>query len=211
MGPYIGIVIFSAIVIGIAVASFSWFSHSRRGWEQLAVERGFSLRGSYFSPVLEGRYGGVEVEVRLERRRVGRNDQRYTRYRVEIGAPMPAGFCVRKEGLLQLLGKVVGIHDDIQVGNPELDDALMITGDDMVRIIRLLNISEVGAAVLGMVIAHPQIEIGQRIEIEEHGMAEAMHIESVLDGLCDLARALEAGNQRLAVEDGCDPPPAALR
>ncbi len=207
MGPFIVI----AIVIGIAVVSFSWFSHGRRGWEQLASERGLSLRGSYFSPVLEGRYDGVGVQVRLDRRRVGRSDQHYTRYRVAIGTPMPSGFRVRKEGLLQLLGKVVGIHDDIQVGNPELDDALVITGDDMVRIIRLLNISEVGAAVLGMVIAYPQIEIGQSIEIAESGMAEAMHIESVLGALCDLARALEAGNQRLAVEDGCDPPRAALR
>ncbi len=198
MGPFL---IIGFIIVVFAVVFVS-YSNSHRAWQDLAARHGLSLRGSYFSPVIEGRYANVAIAVSLERRFAGRNDKRYTRYRAAIGARMPAGFRVRKEGLLQLLGKVVGIGEDIQVGNPELDEALMITGDDMVRIIRLLNISEVGAAVLGMVIAYPQIEIGQSIEIEEHGMADALHIESVLDGLCELARALEAGSQRLLAEDG---------
>jgi len=201
-----------AFVLVVVVVSVVSFMGHRREWQALAAKHGLTLRGSYTSPVLEGRYGGVAVAVRLERhfsRR--RNDDRSTRYRVAIGAHMPAGFYVRKEGLLQLLGKVVGIGDDIQVGNPELDDALMITGNDMVRIIRLLNIPEVGAAVLGMVIAYPQIEIGQSIEIEERGMADAPHLESVLDALCELARALEAGMQKLLAEDGPDPTPAVVR
>lgn len=210
---YVPFVVFLTffLVVGVAILGRARvFAARRRIWELLARKHGFTLRGSYFSPLLEGRYAGVGIEVRLERRH-NRNNETHTIYRVDIGAPMPSGFLVRKEGLLHLLGKVVGVHDDIQVGNPELDDALQITGNDMVRIIRLLNIPEVGAAVLGVVIAYPRIQIGQSILVEERGMDQASRIEVVLDALCELSRALEAGMQQLAAEDGSRPTPAALR
>ena len=210
MEPFIVFALFGLAVLGIVVGRSRAFAARRRTWELLARKHGFTLCGSYFSPVLEGRYAGSRIEVRLEYPR-GRNKEAYTIHRVDIDAPMPSGFLVRKEGLLQLLGKVVGARDDIQVGNPELDDALQITGNDMVRIIRLLNIPEVGAAVLGVVIAYPRIEIGQSIVVEERGMELASRIEVVLDALCDLARALEAGMEQLAAEDGGGPTATALR
>jgi hypothetical protein len=62
-----------------------------------------------------------------------------------------------------------------------------------------------------MVITHPEIEIGQSIVLEERGMAEAMQVEVMLDALCELAHALEAGMQALAAEDGSGPTPGPLR
>jgi hypothetical protein len=202
MGPIIIIM----LMVGLAVWAAASFARHRRAWAELAREHGLQLQGSYFGPVLVGRYGGHTIQVGLDRRRQfgRRSDDTFTQYRVTIGAPMPSGFSVRKEGLLHQLGKVIGIHD-IRVGDSELDEALSIKGNDMVGIIRLFGIPEVGAAVLGMVIAYPDIEIGQSIAVEESGMAEAERIETMLGDLCDLARALEAGYQRLAAEHGGSP------
>jgi hypothetical protein len=203
-------VLFFVVIIGVAAVFMASFVGRRRAWAELARAHQLELGGWYFWPVLEGRFRGHRIQVSLERRsrRAGRNDGSHTRYRVTIAAPMPSGFSVRKEGLLQLLGKVVGMQD-ITIGDPELDDALLINGNDMVGIIRLLNIHEVGAAVLGMVIAYPDIEIGQSIAIEERGMADGARITAMLDELCELARALEEGYERLVAEDGGASPWAA--
>lgn len=197
MGPF---VLFFLVFVGIAGVSAYSFSKKRDQWRAFAHERGLSLGGSFFRPVLEGHYAGHAVHVLLERRG-RRNDSHYTVYRVQVGVPMPPGFAVSKEGLLHRLGKVVGVHD-ITVGNPELDEALSIKGNDRVAILRLMNVPEVGAAVLGMVTAFPTVAIGQGIHVEEHGIAEAYQLEAMLDALVDLARALEAGVERLAEEDG---------
>jgi hypothetical protein len=133
--------LFALVFIGVITAvNVRSFAAGRRAWGRFGAEHGLVSRGSYFSPGLEGRYAGAAIEVELVHRGSGRSRSHYTKYRVTIDAPMPSGLHVRKEGLLHLLGKVVGVGDDIQVGDPELDDALMITGNDMVRIIRLLNI-----------------------------------------------------------------------
>lgn len=196
-------VLFPAAVLGF----MAYMAHRRRDeWRAFARENGLSLGGSLFHPTIEGRYGDHDVAVRIVGSR-RRNDDAKTIYRVRVAAPMPPGFSVGKEGVLHRLGKLVGIHD-IAVGNPELDEALTIGGDDRVGIIRLMNVPEVGPAVLGMMAIHPDLAIGQSLVLEEPGAADRWHVASTLDALVDLARALEAGYQQLVTEDeGASPWP----
>jgi hypothetical protein len=190
------VIVFLGALAALPLAS-SIRHHSE--WSTFAYVRNLELRGSWRSPAIEGRHRGHRIRVIAERPLTSKHI--YTTYRVTIEAPMPPGFMVREEGLLQLLGQVVGVQD-IKVGDRELDDALVIQGDDIHGVIRLMNLSEVGAAVLGMVIVHPTIEVGQDIVVRERGIAGGERLEVVLDGLCELARALEEGYEQLRAEDG---------
>lgn len=196
MGPFIIVIVFLGALVALPLAS-SIRHHSE--WSTFAYVRNLELRGSWLSPAIEGRHRGHRVRVTAERPLMSKHI--YTTYRVTIEAPMPPGFKVREEGLLQLLGQVVGVQD-ITVGDRELDDALVIQGDDIDGVTRLMNLSEVGAAVLGMVIVHPTIEVGQAIVVRERGIAGGERLGVVLDGLCELARALEEGYEQLRAEDG---------
>lgn len=200
MGPFIIVFVFVVALVALPLAS-AIGHHSE--WSTFAYMHNLELRGSWRSLAIEGRHRGHRIRVSAERPVLSKHV--YTTYRVTIAAPMPPGLKVREEGLLQLLGQVVGVQD-ITVGDRELDDALVIQGDDIDGVIRLMNLSEVGAAVLGMVIVHPTIEVGQDIIVREDGIAGSERLGVVLDGLCELARALEEGYARLRAEDGGEPP-----
>ncbi len=193
------LLLFVVPVVAIAaVVTFS-FSGRRRAWEDFAYIQGLTLRGWYFSPVIEGRYRGVSIHVSLGTRAMQKR-QTVTEYRIAVGEPLPAGFSVCSRGLLDRLAKAVGARD-VTTGNPELDDALSIHGVDEERIIRLLGIPEVGTAVLAMAVVSPGLQIGQGLWLEEIGFADAEHLRAMLDALCDLAHVLEAGSRQLAAED----------
>jgi hypothetical protein len=193
------LLLFIVPVVAVAAVVTYTFAGRRRAWEDFAYIQGLELRGWYFSPVIEGRYRGVSIHVGLGTRAMQKR-QTVTQYRIAVGEPMPAGLSVCSRGLLGRLAKVVDARG-VTTGNPELDDALSIHGVDAERVIRLLGIPEVGTAVLAMAVVNPGLQIGQGLWLEEIGFADAEHLRSTLDALCDLAHVLEAGSRQLAVED----------
>lgn len=191
-----GIVFIFGVILAILVGHMVVHARRGRGWEAFARERGLAFRGGG-RPVIEGRHHDTEVRVQLVYRGGSNSKRAVTLYRVAVRERMPPGFSVAKEGLLDRVGKVIGGRADATIGDPELDAALWVKGDDM-DTVRLLQIPEVGTAVLGMITAQPSLEIRQDVVLEEAGFAEPEHLEQVLDALCDLARVLDEGCRRLA-------------
>jgi hypothetical protein len=198
-----GVVFPLVVVVAILVGHTVVYARRGRAWEAFARDHGLTLRGSG-RPVIEGRYHDAQIRVRLVYRGGGKSKRAVTEYRVNVRERMPAGFSVAKEGLLDRVGKFIGGKADATIGDPELDEALWVQGDDM-DTIRLLQISEVGTAVLGMITAQPSLEIRQDVVLEDVGFADPEHLEQMLDALCDLARVLEDGCRRLAGREGSAP------
>lgn len=76
---------------------------------------------------LTGKYRGYFVSVDIEVHSHGKSSTTYTRYKVWPTLPIPDGLVVTKEGLLNKIGKFLG-GQDIQVGDPVVDNALLIKG-----------------------------------------------------------------------------------
>ncbi|MED5370823.1 MAG: hypothetical protein VX899_07410 [Myxococcota bacterium] len=109
-------------------------------YAQAAAQLGLEIfsQSSYGHPKLSGIYRGFMVNVDIEVHGSGKHKTTYTRFRVAFPDRVPSGLNVTKEGLGGKIGKFFG-GQDIQVGDPTLDNALLIKGDDPAQVVAFFN------------------------------------------------------------------------
>lgn len=185
------------LVIAAVVLTAVTAKRQRRAWEQLARARGLALVGPPHRPAIEGWYHGRSTRVSFESRG---DESNYTVWRVAVGERVPSGLLVRKGDVLETLDEPVG-SGDIDVGDSILDQTLSVQGQDVARIIRLMRIPEVGAAMLAAITTEPKLEIGQLLTLEERSFAEPRRFDQVLHMLGGLAQVIETGCRQLERED----------
>lgn len=109
-------------------------------YAQAAAQLGLEsfAKGSFGHPTLSGTYRGFTVGVDIEVHGSGKHKTSYTRFKVAYPGRMPKGLNVVKEGLVSKIGKFFG-GQDIQVGDPVLDNALLIKGQDPGQVVAFFN------------------------------------------------------------------------
>lgn len=117
--------VFSLVVFVIYWSKKSHNDAWARAAEQLKLD--FKAGGFGKHSQLTGKYRGYFVSVDIEVHSHGKSSTTYTRYKVWPGTPIPDGLVVTKEGLLNKIGKFLG-GQDIQVGDPVVDNSLLIKG-----------------------------------------------------------------------------------
>ena len=134
----------------LAIAGFNfWRQHQRaQGWAAWAAQKGFTAAGGspFRPPDLSGKRGGVPVAVVVESRRSGKNSYLVAVVRATVSAHLPRGLHVRREVLMDGVAKLIG-EQDIRIGDPWLDSAVMVQADAPADAVRgLLSQPEVRVA-----------------------------------------------------------------
>ncbi len=84
----------------------------------------------------------------------GKSSMTYTRMRAPYVNPEGFRFTVYRKGLFSELGKLLGMQD-IEVGDPEFDEAFIVKGTDESRVRELFADAEVRSLLL----AQPQVRL----------------------------------------------------
>lgn len=87
---------------------------------------------------LFGKYNDVEVKLYSETRGSGNSQTTYYIIKAFFEKDLSLGLSVYKEGFLSKIGKIVGTQD-IQIDWNELDDLVMIKGNNEQKVIDLFN------------------------------------------------------------------------
>jgi biotin carboxyl carrier protein len=194
--------VFMATVVVLIVVGQRW--QTRRAltsWREAALGLGLNLKGtgSLEEPVMYGVIDGIPVHATVEYLGSGRNRTRYTVVRADVGVALPRGFKLSTEGLATGLLKMLG-EQDIQLGDPVLDDKLLVQGSQPGRMRELLRRPDVRRAVLAC------FEHGSATTIEDdqvcvvvHGL-QAAGVTTLVRDAVETARALAEGVRGGAVE-----------
>lgn len=190
-------VLFGAIVVGM----LGWKWHRRRSavrsWSALAADHDLEFfEPSWFSEFsMSGSYDGVSVEVYTETRSSGKHSKTYMVYAASLPEAVPVDMVVHNEGMFSQVGKLFG-GQDIEVGDPEVDDAFIFKSDHPSELHEFFERPGVREAFqkLARTGCSVQIEYGS-IQIEERGLEpdrdELEHGLQVVTGFArDLERAL---------------------
>jgi hypothetical protein len=134
-----------------------WFGPSKdEVWRQLSQETGAEL-------VEGGFWKGQKVQVQVKPWTITLdtytvNTQHthvtYTRMRTPYINPEGFRFTIYRKGLFSDLGKLLGMQD-IEVGDPEFDEAFIIKGNDESRVVNLFSNSNIRQ----MIQAQPKIRL----------------------------------------------------
>ncbi|MEM7012481.1 MAG: hypothetical protein AAF585_13475 [Verrucomicrobiota bacterium] len=82
---------------------------------------------------LSGRLHGVFVMAHVFSRGSGKNKSSYTGYRAALRQQLPAGLMMHKQGIFSGVAKFFG-SQDIEIGDPQFDAAVVIKGHNPARI-----------------------------------------------------------------------------
>ncbi len=193
-----------AIAAVVTVIVALWLRrHQANVLESVAstLELRFVKAGPDRYPSAHGKVGGVEVSVHTQLLVAGKdkwgNERtlQFTLIRSDVGRFVPAGLGIRHEGIPEKLGKAVG-RQDLQVGDPDLDRAFIITGDSLPEVTALITHPSVKRALL---IGHnrcPQmrIENGSSMVRMRGRPSSAKKLELQIRSVADLARAIKQAN-----------------
>ncbi|MCA8915004.1 MAG: hypothetical protein KDB90_06295 [Planctomycetes bacterium] len=200
--------IFAFVIVAVVVGLIAWGAHNqkkiRENWAMFARKNGLQMQGSKTRPTIQGWLGPVYITLNTIVRGSGKNRTTYTQYHATINAPMPAGIVLYKEGFFSKVGKVFG-GQDVQIGDPVIDNAFIIKAQDLLGVHNLLGLAPVKKALLYVVTRHPGLRVQDRqILIEHTGMTGDLgKIEGIFADMSYLAQTLDAGYQELA---GTRPP-----
>lgn len=130
--------LFAILVILAGAVLYS--QHQRSAWQAFAAAKGLQyLPGSLgVQPQMTGTHRGLTVVIDVEMRGGGKSRHPYTRCTVRVVELLPTGFALAEEGLLSGVSRFFG-SQDIVIGDPELDAAAMIKGEDEAAVQRLLR------------------------------------------------------------------------
>lgn len=94
-------------------------------WTLTAKRLGLSFPGD----VINGSLDGVRLTAQVITRGVGKSRQYFTVVMVKMVGGPPYGMLIQREGVLDKAAKLIGA-EDVQLGLPDLDPKLMVTGRD---------------------------------------------------------------------------------
>ncbi|MCF6227403.1 MAG: hypothetical protein L3J82_01890 [Planctomycetes bacterium] len=191
-----GIIVFliiAGIVVAIIIASIGHKKKVQEAWTAIAAKYRLKYMGNT-SGGLSGNVNGIFCNVSTVTRGSGKNRSTYTVYTAYVGASLPNGLSLTREGFFSKVGKMFG-GQDIQTGDRRLDDSLIIKGQDVSGIIRLLTIPQVRDALMYFIARHPGMVVtGGSLYFEEHGTAtKSDRMSAAIDDLVYMSKTLEAG------------------
>ncbi len=131
------------IVGGVAVAIWVAVQHQKkveRAWTSAAQRLGLSYEPPrlFSRPSMSGEVHGCRVRVEVYRRSSGKHSENFTRYRAYYPEPLRLGLRLKREGMFSGVSKFFG-SQDIEVGDPQFDGAVMVKGADPVAVTRFLT------------------------------------------------------------------------
>jgi hypothetical protein len=128
--PFEILLLFGAIAGVVALFTRNRNQELNRTWMKVAQKLDISLRPAAFGtkPLLSGFVDGHDLTVDIDKKRRGKNNRAYTRFRLGM-QPLGLGLKLKSEGFFDGIGKAFGAKD-IQVGDPLFDHAVMVRGKD---------------------------------------------------------------------------------
>ena len=190
-----------------------WFGPSKdEAWKRLAeeIDADFIGGGFWKGSKVQAHVGPWTVTLDTHTVSTGKSHITYTRMRAPYVNPEGLRFTVYRKGMFSELGKLLGMQD-IEVGDPEFDEAFIVKGTDESRVRELLADPEVRTLML----AQPQIRLEVKdgegwfgpsfpVDVDElhfqvHGVIKEMDrlkalfdlFAAVLDRLCRIGSAAE--------------------
>ncbi len=129
-------------------------------WRRLGEEAGaeFIEGGFWKGSKVQAHVGPWTVTLDTHTVSTGKSSVTYTRMRAPYVNPEGLRFTVYRKGMFSELGKLLGMQD-IEVGDPEFDEACIVKGNDEAKVRELFADPEVRALML----AQPQI----RLEVKD--------------------------------------------
>lgn len=126
-----GVFIFLVVIVILGIVIPLAMAHARavnRAWESAAQTLGLQHSPAAFlkSRRLEGNLEGFQVVVDTYTQSSGKHSQTYTRFRVTF-PPLGLGLRLTREGMMSNVTKFFGAQD-IQVGDPGFDHAILVKG-----------------------------------------------------------------------------------
>src|SRR3954453_18156277 len=138
-----------------------WFGPSKdEAWRRLGeeIDAEFIDGGFWKGSKLQAHVGPWTVTLDTHTVTTGHAHFTYTRMRAPFVNPEGLRFTVYRKGLFSELGKLLGMQD-IEVGDPEFDEAFIVKGTDESKVRELFADPEVRSLML----AQPQI----RLEVKD--------------------------------------------
>jgi hypothetical protein len=113
-----------------------WFGPSKEDvWQRLCQEIGaeFVSGGLWKGSKVQARVGPWTITLDTYTVSSGESSETYTRIRAPYVNPDGFRFTIYRKGVFSDLGKLMGMQD-IEVGEPEFDEAFIIKGDDEFKV-----------------------------------------------------------------------------
>src|SRR5208337_2335272 len=122
-----------------------WFGPSKdEVWRQLSQEIGaeFVEGGFWKGSKVQAHVGPLTVTLDTYTESSGQSAVTYTRMRAPYVNPEGFRFTIYRKNLFSDLGKFLGMQD-IEVGDPEFDEAFIIKGNDESKVVSLFSNSKI--------------------------------------------------------------------
>lgn len=190
--------IFLILGVGFAISigfSVFWSFRIGRAWRNVGDRVDFEfVDGGWGGEVsLDGAIDGVAVTAFTETRGTGKQKRYYTNVWARLRGRALDDLTLTHEGILQKMGKVLG-HEDIQLGDEELDDAFIITGFGNSEARDFLKRADMRRALLDGQRRHKELSVdSDKVSIQVSGRcSNAKTLESYIRTTVDVARAINA-------------------
>ncbi len=163
-----------------------------QAWAAFAHQNGYAL--SPTGRQMTGTFAdiGVHIEVRAT------DDTLITEVRAGVNARIPIGFHLsRQSGMWASLLDSVTVGPEIQIGDPELDEAFLIHGRDPDAIAEVLRQPSVRESLLALAAepGHVRVdEIAARVALDGH-ITDFTTLELMIGRACAVAHALRAAGR----------------
>ena len=134
-----------------------WFGPSKdEAWRLLGEEIGADFVGGGFwkGSKVQAHVGPWTVTLDTHTVSTGKSSVTYTRMRAPYVNPDGLRFTVYRKGFFSELGKLLGMQD-IEVGNPEFDEAFIVKGTDEFKVRELFSDPKIRSLAL----AQPKIRL----------------------------------------------------
>lgn len=176
----------------VFIVSRAQHRRAETAWSQAAADLGLQYTPSGFGTrrQMDGVIDGHVVVVDVVVRGSGKNQSRYTRFRVRYSNKLPLRMRLSRQGFFSGVVKLFGAQD-LEVGEAAFDDQVVIKGDDPHRIAAYLTPAR-RSLILRALESYRGIVIDDsRITWERHGVVTEPHtLRSVTNRMLHLAKNL---------------------
>ncbi len=172
-----GFMLIVAIIVIVVIASAKSAKAAQKKWESAAQTLGLRYLpgGVMGAGSISGTSHGHRVAVTTFTRSSGKSSQTYTKYTLHYRERFSVDFRMSRQGFMQGLGQVFGLHD-IEVGNPDFDDTVLVKGGYPDAVIEFLTpfrqhrIRQMVLSYTEVVITNEYVEVIKRGKDTEPGV-----------------------------------------
>jgi len=188
--------LFIGVVGAVMAAAASKRKLSNQAWEAAARELGITLAptkgvfGFMGKQSMTGSVRGLTVTIDTHQS----NDTTFTRYRVKYPS-LGLGLSARRQHALSRLGAMLGFQD-IEVGDPVFDEAVVLKGDYPDQVASFLNPAR-RLAITGLIELYPGSQISDTgISYSKRGLdTDSRQLISTMQRILSVAQELRAVDQ----------------